>query len=164
MQKADCGIGSYEGPNELFTVKTDDGVRLQAIALVRGTTRNEKAVVVCHGAGRNKNTLPIVQTAQILATKYDVFTFDFRGHMESKGVFHADGDTELDLKAMIDYLKQVGYKKIAVIGWSIGAWTALLSAARGRAIDAVIAGAPPPANMASQFYIRWLAQLRLLPD
>ncbi len=162
IHKANRAIVSYNEPHERFTLNTDDGVRLQAIALVSGATRNEKAVVVCHGAGRNKNTLPIVQTAQILATKYDVFTFDFRGHMESKGVFHADGDTELDLKAMLDYLKQAGYQKIAVIGWSIGAWTALLSASRGRPIDAVVAGSPPPSNMASQFFIRSLRQFNLI--
>src|SRR5450432_3604456 len=146
IHKANRAIVSYDLPHERFTLHTDDGVRLQAIALCHAATRNAKAVVICHGAGRNKNTLPIVQTAQILATIYDVFTFDFRGHMESGGVFQADGDTELDLKAMLDYLVQAGYKKIAVIGWSIGAWTGLLSASRGRPIDALIAGAPPPAN------------------
>src|SRR5258707_6426102 len=165
LYSANRAIVSYSSPHERLTLRTDDGERLQVIALCSDTTgKSEKAIVICHGAGRNKNTLPIVQTAQILATKYDVFTFDFRGHMESKGVFHADGDTELDLKAMLDYLKQIGYKKIAVVGWSIGAWTALLSAARGRPIDAVIAGAPPPANMSLPLSIRCLGQMRVFPS
>ena len=63
---------------------------------------------------------------------------------------------------MIDYLKKVGYQKIAVIGWSIGAWTALLSAARGRPIDAIIAAEPPPENMTALFYIKSLQRFRLL--
>jgi pimeloyl-ACP methyl ester carboxylesterase len=91
-----------------------------------------------------------------------VYPFDFRGHNESGGVFRADGDTELDLKAMLDYLKSQAYDKIAVIGWSIGAWTALLSASLGRPIDAIIAGAPPPHNMTSLWYIRALAKVKLL--
>src|SRR5260221_12064422 len=44
-------------------------------------------IFVCHGAGRSKNTIPVVQTVRVLATKYDVFTFDFRGHLESGGIF-----------------------------------------------------------------------------
>lgn len=163
LYSANRAIVSYSSPHERLTLRTDDGERLQVIALCNDTTsKSEKAIVICHGAGRNKNTIPVVQTAQILATKYDVYTFDFRGHMESSGFFKADGDTDLDLKSMIDYLKGAGYQKIAVIGWSIGAWTALLSASRGRPIDAIIAGAPPPENMTALFFVKSLKRLKLL--
>jgi pimeloyl-ACP methyl ester carboxylesterase len=163
MHKANRAIVNYSSPHQRLTIRTDDGEQLQVIALCNTTQgKSDKAVVICHGAGRNKNTMPIVQTAQILATKYDVYTFDFRGHMESSGVFKADGDTDLDLKAMIDYLKKAGYQKVAVIGWSIGAWTALLSAARGRPIDAIIAAAPPPESMTALFYIKSLQRFKLI--
>ena len=162
IHKANRAVVNYAMPHERFTVKTDDGVVIQAIKLCAPQGRSDTAVIICHGAGRSKNTLPVVQTASIIATQYDVFTFDFRGHMESGGVFRADGDTELDLKAIVERLKADGYQKLAVIGWSIGAWTALLSAARGRPIDAIVAAAPPPYNMSSMIYVRSLERLRLL--
>jgi pimeloyl-ACP methyl ester carboxylesterase len=165
IHKANRAVVTYGTPHERIALKTDDGERIQAIKVCNpygGSNDPTKAVIVCHGAGRSKNTLPIVQTCKVLATKYDVFTFDFRGHMESSGVFKADGDTEYDLKAMIEYVKNLGYQKIAVFGWSIGAWTALLSASRGRPIDAIIAGSPPPYNMSTMFYVRGLEMMRTL--
>jgi pimeloyl-ACP methyl ester carboxylesterase len=157
IHKANRALVAYTVPHERFDVTTEDGVRLRGIMLNNHPTKPEKAVIVCHGAGRSKNTLPIVQTCQILATTYAVFTFDFRGHMESGGVFKADGDTEADLKAVIEFVRGRGYAKVAVFGWSIGAWTALLCAARGRQIDAIIAGSPPPVDISG---LRQIALLR----
>src|SRR5258706_5379035 len=166
IQRANRALVNYDCPHDRFTLKTDDGVTIQAISLTNDDRDNNqqhnKAIIVCHGAGRSKNTLPVVQTVRILATKYDVYTFDFRGHMESYGVFKADGDTEYDLKAMIEHVEKAGYQKIAVFGWSIGAWTALLSASRGRHINAIIAGSPPPVHLARLFLMRTLEQWRLL--
>jgi pimeloyl-ACP methyl ester carboxylesterase len=165
IHKANRAIVTYGTPHERIALRTDDGEHIQAIKVCNpyGNSNDPtKAVIVCHGAGRSKNTMPIVQTCKVLATKYDVFTFDFRGHMESGGVFKADGDTEYDLKAMVEYVKKLGYEKIAVFGWSIGAWTALLSASRGRPIDAIIAGSPPPYNMSTMFFVRGLEMMRSL--
>jgi pimeloyl-ACP methyl ester carboxylesterase len=97
-----------------------------------------------------------VQTCSILATRYDVFTFDFRGHMESGGIYRGNCDTELDLLAMIDYLSQRGYSHIAIVGWSVGASTALLAAANGSPIEAIVAAAPPPVSLAEYKHIRLL--------
>jgi pimeloyl-ACP methyl ester carboxylesterase len=162
IHKANRAVVSYSMPHERTIVKTDDGVGIQVVKLCAPEGPSETALIICHGAGRSKNALPIVQTASIMATRYDVFTFDFRGHMESGGVFKADGDTEYDLKAVVEHIKREGYKKVAVIGWSIGAWTALLCASRGRPIDAIVAAAPPPYNMSTMFYVRSLERLRML--
>ncbi|MEP7284174.1 MAG: alpha/beta hydrolase [Chloroflexota bacterium] len=164
IHKANRAVVSYDTPHERIALRTEDGERIQAIKLCHTPLEtpvdtSNKAIIVCHGAGRSKNTLPVVQTVEILATKYDVFTFDFRGHMESSGVFKGDGDTEYDLKAMIEYVKRAGYEKIAVIGWSVGAWTALLSASRGRPVDAIVAGSPPPGSMTNLFFIRSLERM-----
>jgi len=160
MRKASRALVRFDGPHQRFTLRTDDGINLSAVAINNDPTLYKKAIIVCHGAGRSKNSLPVVQTCQLLAMDYPVFTFDFRGHMQSGGIFKADGDTELDLKAMIDHVRGLGYEKVAVFGWSIGGWTALLSAASGRKIDAVIAGAPPPVDIASLRQIRLLRRYR----
>ena len=152
IHKANRALVNYSEPHEKFVVKTDDGVLISGV-LLNHSPLNKKAIIVCHGAGRSKNTMPIVQTCEILATQYAVFAFDFRGHMESSGTFRADGDTEFDLKAVIEFVRGRGYDKVAVFGWSIGAWTALLSASLGRQIDAIIAGSPPPMDLASMSQI-----------
>lgn len=160
MRKASRALVRFDCPHQRFTVRTDDGVLLSAVGINNKPTHPGKAIIVCHGAGRSKNSLPVVQTCQLLAVDYPVFTFDFRGHMQSGGTFKADGDTELDLKAMIDHVRKMGFSKVAVFGWSIGGWTALLSAATGRKIDAVIAGAPPPVDISTLRQIRMLRRYR----
>ena len=161
MRKANRAVVAYDMPHERKTILTDDGERLQMIVLCSRAGKSDKAVIVCHGAGRSKNSIPVVQTSQILASKYDVYAFDFRGHMESSGTFRADGDTDNDLKAVLDYVRSMNYTKVAVVGWSIGAWTALLSAARGRKIDAIVAAAPPPYDLTRLSYLRLLKRLTL---
>ena len=162
IHRANRALVNYDCPHNRFTLRTQDGVNIQAISLSHEDKKAEKAIIVCHGAGRSKNTMPVVQTVRILATKYDVFTFDFRGHLESGGVFRTNGDTDYDLQAMIDYVEGQGYTKIAVFGWSIGAWTALLSASRGRHIDAIIAGSPPPIQLSALRLTKALERWRIL--
>ncbi len=162
IHKANRALVRYEQPHERFTLRTQDGVRIQGISLKNeenGAKSDKKAVIVCHGAGRSKNTMSIVQTCSILATRYDVFTFDFRGHMESGGIFRANGDTEHDLNAMIKHVQQLGYEHIAVIGWSVGATTALLAAANGAPIDAIIAGSPPPVSLQEYKHLQLLKRI-----
>lgn len=156
IHRVNRAIVEYDLPHQRIALRTIDGVRIQAIDLTNGQPRSDRAVIVCHGAGRSKNTLAMVQTCSILATRYDVFTFDFRGHMESGGVYRGDCDTELDLLAMIDYLSQEGYSHIAIVGWSVGASTALLAAANGSPIEAIVAAAPPPVSLAEYKHIRLL--------
>lgn len=161
IHKANRALVKYDHPHERFTLRTQDGVRIQGVWL-KCNPPVKKAVVVCHGAGRSKNTMSIVQTCTILATRYDVFTFDFRGHMESGGVFRANGDTEYDLLAVIDHVKRCGYEKIAVVGWSVGATTALLAAANGCPIDAIVAGAPPPVSLGEYKHLRLLKRVPVI--
>ncbi len=159
MHKANRALVNYDVPHQRFTLRTQDDVRIEGVSLHNTPEKTKKAVIVCHGAGRSKNTMSIVQTCTILATRYDVFTFDFRGHMESGGFFRANGDTQHDLTAVIDHVKRAGYEKIAVVGWSVGATTALLSAANGCPIDAIIAGSPPPVSLGEYKHLRLLKRV-----
>jgi pimeloyl-ACP methyl ester carboxylesterase len=162
IHKANRALVRYEQPHQRFMLRTQDGVKIQAISLKNGVKPERKAVIVCHGAGRSKNTMSIVQTCSILATRYDVFSFDFRGHMESGGIFRANGDTEYDLMAMIDHVRQMGYERIAIVGWSVGATTALLAAANGAQIDAIIAGSPPPVSLEQYKHLQLLKRIPVM--
>src|SRR5258707_12297175 len=62
IHKANRAVVSYAMPHERFTVRTDDGVAIQTIKLCAPQGRSETAIIICHGAGRSKNALPIVQT------------------------------------------------------------------------------------------------------
>src|SRR5207248_11755349 len=73
IHRANRALVNYDCPHHRFTVKTDDGVTLQAIALKNEAHLHEKAIIVCHGAVRSKNTLPVVHTCCTLATKYNVY-------------------------------------------------------------------------------------------
>ena len=77
---------------------------------------------------------------------YSVLLFSYRGHGESEGNpwgFTYGAVESHDVDAAVRYLKeQRGAEKIAVIGHSAGAVSALLSAARNPDIDAVVAASP----------------------
>ena len=160
MHRPNRALVRFPDGHERFTLSTDDGVRLQALRLPND--KADKAIIVCHGAGRSKNTMAMVQTCTILATQYAVFTFDFRGHMESGGLYHADNATEHDLNAMIAHVRAAGFERIAVFGWSVGGTTALLAAANGSPIAAIVAGAPPPVTLADYKLLRLLRRIPLL--
>jgi pimeloyl-ACP methyl ester carboxylesterase len=158
----------YSIPHDDLSITTDDGVKIRAVHIASPPEQSvddhgvRKAVIMCHGASRNKNTAPVVQTSLLLSRKYGVFSFDFRGHMESGGICYANGDEiDLDLSAVIAKAKQMGYEKIAVFGWSIGGAAALRTAGKGGQIDAIIAGAPA-INLADLSEVRNLNRLPLL--
>ena len=161
IHKANRALVQYTLPHRRLTLHTEDGIRIQALDLTNGKPRGDKAIIVCHGAGRSKNTMAIVQTCAVLTTHYDVFTFDFRGHMESGGIYRANHETVYDLNAMLKYVRDQGYERVAVVGWSVGATTAFLAAAHGQPIDAIVAGAPPPVSLAEYKHIRLLRQIPL---
>ncbi|MDQ1301475.1 MAG: uncharacterized protein QG637_1397, partial [Chloroflexota bacterium] len=131
---------------ERFRLRTEDGVMIQAVRLI-GPARRPKAVIVCHGGGRSKDIWANVATCELLAEQYDVFTFDWRGHQESGGFWTGDGASKYDLKAVVEHVRGRGYGRIGVVGWSFGAWIAIIAGATFHNFDALVAAAPPPATL-----------------
>jgi pimeloyl-ACP methyl ester carboxylesterase len=154
----------FDHPIHRFRLTTEDGVSIQAIQVLSDAP-SKTAVIVCHGAGRSKDIHANVITCELLAEKYNVFTFDWRGHQESGGYWTGDGINKYDLKAVIEHVKGQGYEKIGVVAWSFGAWTAIIEGAEFKNFDALVAAAPPPtilreAAMAKQLFdvgLKWWA-------
>ncbi len=97
------------------------------------TAGHEKALIMCHGFTGSKieNKRLYVEAARIFAEQHcDVLRFDFYGSGDSEGDFE---ETRVsiniqNLRDAFEFLKQKGYSQIAVLGISMGAATAILTA------------------------------------
>jgi dipeptidyl aminopeptidase/acylaminoacyl peptidase len=77
---------------------------------------------------------------------YHVLLFSYRGHALSdgrKGQFTYGDIESQDVDAAVQFLRETeGFERIAAVGHSVGAVSAILSAARNPQIEAVVAVAP----------------------
>lgn len=106
---------------------------------------SDKAVILVHGRNgtRAGKQGELLEQAQFLVKAgYSVFTFDMRAHGESGGGRYSLGPQERwDVRAAIEQVLGRGTKpgRIALLGHSMGAATALLTAADSPEVAAVIA-------------------------
>jgi uncharacterized protein len=115
----------------------------QKIAFDQYVSGQERAIVIAPGFYNSKEALLLKDLADYLANDgYDVFLMDFRGHGSSSGLFNWTSREYLDLLAVVGYVQE-RYKKIGVIGFSLGAATALIAAVKSAAIHSLIAISPP---------------------
>jgi fermentation-respiration switch protein FrsA (DUF1100 family) len=100
------------------------------------------AIIMVHGNGYNRDD-PTIGTldiaTQLVSSGYNVLMFDLRGYGESDGSTVGGGYLEKrDLEGAVAYIKSRGFDRIGVIGFSLGAVTALLAAAEDKDINAVV--------------------------
>lgn len=107
---------------------------------------SDRAVILVHSYGKNRlqfgiDTVDLIK--EFLNKGYSVFAFDERNSGESGGKDNAFGYSEkADVEAAIKYMKSQGSSHITLLGFSTGADAALLAAADGSSVDAVIADSP----------------------
>ena len=103
---------------------------------------SDRVVIMVHGAGSNRadpsnGMLDIA--AGLVGHGCNVLMFDLRGCGESDGSMVSGGYYEKrDLEGAVDYVKERGFGRIGVLGFSLGAVTSLLAAAEDTDIDAVV--------------------------
>ncbi|WP_059104112.1 alpha/beta hydrolase [Shouchella shacheensis] len=107
----------------------------------------QKAVIFSHGYGYNRANMPFssLQLAKRMHEEgYHILMFDFRNSGSSDQAPTTIGRHEkLDLLSAVHYVseeKQV--KKMALMGWSMGAVSAILAGAEAEEVKAVIADSP----------------------
>ena len=104
---------------------------------------SEQVIIMVHGADGNRAdpSIGMLDIASALVGHgYSVLMFDLRGHGESEGNRMSAGYYEKrDLLGAVDYLEDRGFKRIGVLGFSVGAATALMAAAEDGDIDAIVA-------------------------
>jgi pimeloyl-ACP methyl ester carboxylesterase len=133
------------------TLLTDDGVRVEAIHLPRHLPRvdlgvngqRELAAVVAHGFAGSWRRPGVVRVTTWLRKHAGVLSFDFRGHGRSGGLSTVGDREVLDLDAVVRWSRVLGYRKVATIGWSMGAAVVIRHAALHGGVDAAVAVSGP---------------------
>jgi len=122
------------------TLVTEDRVPIEAIHL-RGTT--DLAIVIAHGFTLSWQRPHVWRIANRLNHTAGVLTFDFRGHGRSGGLSTL-GDREInDLAVVVAYARELGYERIAAVGFSMGASIVLRYAGLIGGLDAVVSVSGP---------------------
>lgn len=131
-----------------------DDLALSGWYISRETRR--PTVILVHGLGVNREESETYDngeessdflkiSAELVKRGFDVLLFDLRGHGRSEGVRVSGGYYERDdVLGAFDFLKSRGVppERIGVLGFSMGAATSLLAAAKEPSIRAVVADSP----------------------
>lgn len=105
---------------------------------------HDRLVVMAHGFLKCMNHETMVNAAEALAQRFDVLSFDFAGHGLSEGTADLDFERAADeLEAVLRRAHAMGYRRVAVVGYSMGAAAAVIAAARGTPMDALAAVSCP---------------------
>lgn len=125
------------------TLHTDDGVRIDAGRFEPVGGVADLGVVVAHGLTGSWHRPPMRAVAAVLAGHCGVLAVDLRGHGRSGGLSTV-GDREVaDIAAAVAHLTGRGYRRVAVLGFSMGAAVAVRYAGlRGGVAAAVSVSGP----------------------
>jgi pimeloyl-ACP methyl ester carboxylesterase len=133
---------------------TQDGVPIDAVHLPVPGPRHpgeppspagprDLAIVVAHGFTMTWQRPLVWQLVQHFNRSAGVVTFDFRGHGRSGGLTTL-GDKEIDdLDVAVRYARELGYQRVATVGFSMGGSVVLRHAALRGGVDAVISVSSP---------------------
>lgn len=140
---------------EVTTLRTADGVRLWAEHRRDRAEQRDLGIVVAHGLSGSTRRPAVRRAVDALARTGGVISFDFRGHGRSSG--HSTvGDREIwDLAAAVGWARQLGYRRVGTVGFSMGAAVALRHAAALGEVAAVVSISGP-----SRWYYRDTAGMR----
>jgi pimeloyl-ACP methyl ester carboxylesterase len=123
-------------------LRTRDGVRIDA-AHTPATGADDVGIVLAHGFTGSWREGPTRRIAHALSSFGGVMAFDFRGHGRSGGETTV-GDLEvLDIEAVVRHMRVVGYRSVAVVGFSMGGAVAVRHAALHGDVDAVVSVSAP---------------------
>lgn len=120
-------------------LKTDDKV---TIAVNHFDGQTEAVVIICPGWFMTKDSKSFYSMSKEFSKHYDVIAMDFRGHGKSSGFYTFTSNEPMDLKCVVEFAKSK-YRKIYLLGFSLGAAVTLIHAANVNDIDKVIAVSAP---------------------
>ncbi len=118
-----------------FSVQARDGVNVAGVLLASG---HDRLFIYCHGFLGGKNYGPVPRFVEMLGEEADAIAFDFRGHGESEGLCTLGEQEVLDLEAVVCHARELGYRRIVLVGSSMGGATVLQYGARDKDIAGVV--------------------------
>src|SRR5882762_1932544 len=119
---------------------TEDGVPIDAIHL---PGKKDLAIVVAHGFTLSWQRPNVWRIANRFNRMAGVLSFDFRGHGRSGGLSTL-GDREIkDLDVAVRYARELGYRRIAAVGFSMGASVVMRYAGLVGGLDAAVSVSGP---------------------
>ncbi|HBW17610.1 MAG TPA: alpha/beta hydrolase [Actinobacteria bacterium] len=122
------------------TLVTEDGVPIDVVHLPGDS---DLAIVLAHGFTQNWQCPWVWRAATQLNGVAGVVAFDFRGHGRSGGTSTV-GDREIsDVEVAVAYARELGYARVATVGFSMGASIVLRHAALIGGVDAVVSISGP---------------------
>jgi pimeloyl-ACP methyl ester carboxylesterase len=134
------------------TLVTNDGVPIDATHLPGD---GELAIVMAHGFTLSWSRDYVWRVATWLNRSAGVVTFDFRGHGRSGGL-STMGDREIrDLDVAVGYARELGYRRIAAVGFSMGGSVVVRYAGLVGGLDAAVSVSGP-----GRWYYRGTKRMR----
>ena len=127
-------------PYEVVQLPVSDGTVLSGW-YVPASKKTDRAVILIHGYTHDKSTMLTV--AEALHPDFNLLLVDLRFHGDSKGLYSTFGIRErIDMQYAVTFLEERGMSEVGILGYSLGAATALMTAGSDPRIDAVVAYAP----------------------
>ncbi len=134
------------------TLTTSDGVAIDA---VHDAGPAGLGIVVAHGFTGSWRRPAVRRLSRVLSRHGGVVGFDFRGHGASGGASTV-GDKEIhDVDAAVRWARDLGYRHVATIGFSMGSSVVVRHAGLVGGVDAVVAVSGP-----SRWYYRGTVPMR----
>lgn len=125
------------------TLVTTDGVPIDAVHLPVPAEERDLAVVMAHGFTQSWQRPMVWKIAKRFNRAGGVVTFDFRGHGRSGGLSTLGDKEILDLDVAVSYARQLGYRRVATVGFSMGGSVVLRHGGLLGGADAVVSVSGP---------------------
>lgn len=120
-------------------IKTSDGIK---IAINHFKRDKEQVLIIANGWTMSKDSKFIKEMSTLFAKTFDVISFDFRGHGKSSGIYTFTSKEHKDLKSVINYANKF-YKKIYLLGFSLGGAISIIQSANEERLDRLIIVSAP---------------------
>lgn len=107
--------------------------KLMGILSNPSDNKNNPIIILCHGLTSNKESIAFPTFEKLFNEKnISTFRFDFFGHGESEGLFENITITKAvdGILNAIKFLKDLGYKKIGLIGSSFGGIVSIIASSK----------------------------------
>lgn len=117
-----------------------DGVRIDAGHL---PGPDDLCLILAHGFTGNRRQPRTRRIASVLNRSGGVIALDFRGHGRSAGRSTVGDREVLDVDAAVRHARHLGYRRVGLVGFSMGGVVVVRHAALRGGVDAVVAVSAP---------------------